>query len=279
MSNFGNSNIDPSKVTKTLVGTVITVLVLLIAVFKMSITIEAGQAGVLFRTFGGGVELEQTYGEGFHIIAPWNKMIRYEVRQNEILEQMAVLSANGLEITVDLSAWYHPEYDMLPKLHQEKGQDYLSRVVKPAVRSATRSVVGRYTPEQIYASKRDVIQEEIFIETKKILDKQYVQLNEVLVRDITLPPTIKQAIENKLKQEQASLEYEFRLQREQKEAERIRIEAEGKAEANRILNASLTSNILKEKGIAATLELAKSPNAKVVVVGNDEGLPLILGNN
>jgi prohibitin 1 len=94
-----------------------------------------------------------------------------------------------------------------------------------------------------------------------------------------LPPTIKQAIENKLKQEQASLEYEFRLQREQKEAERIRIEAEGKAEANRILNASLTSNILKEKGIAATLELAKSPNAKVVVVGNDEGLPLILGNN
>lgn len=279
MSEFRNINVDPKKLSRTITGAVIAFVIVLIGVFKMSITINAGQAGVLFRTFGGGVDTEQTYGEGFHIIAPWNKMIRYEVRQNELLEQMAVLSANGLEITVDLSAWYHPEYDQLPKLHQEKGQDYLSRVVKPAVRSATRSVVGRYTPEQIYASKRDAIQQEIFEETKIILDKQYVQLNEVLVRDITLPTTIKQAIENKLKQEQASLEYEFRLQREQKEAERIRIEAEGKAEANRILNASLTSNILKEKGIAATLELAKSPNAKVVVVGNSEGLPLILGNN
>ena len=111
-----------------------------------------------------------------------------------------------------------------------------------------------------------------------ILVPQYIQLNEVLVRDITLPTTIKTAIENKLKQEQESLEYEFRLQRELKEAERIRIEAEGKAAANRILNASLSSNILKEKGIAATLELAKSPNSKVVVVGNSDGLPLILGN-
>ena len=254
------------------------VILVLVGLVKMSITINAGEAGVLFKTFGGGVDTSQTYGEGFHIIAPWNKMIRYEVRQNELLEQMAVLSANGLEITVDLSAWYHPDYSKLPKLHQEKGQDYLNRLVKPAVRSATRSVVGRYTPEQIYSSKRDAIQQEIFQETKTILDPQYVQLNEVLVRDITLPPTIKTAIENKLKQEQASLEYEFRLQREQKEAERIRIEAEGKAAANRILNASLTDNILKEKGIAATVELSKSPNAKVVVIGNSDGLPLILGN-
>lgn len=278
MANFNQSGIDPSKATKTAAGAAIAIIILLISIFKMSITINAGEAGVLFKTFGGGVDTEQTYGEGFHIIAPWNKMIRYEVRQNELLEQMAVLSANGLEITVDLSAWYHPDYGKLPQLHQEKGQDYLNRLVKPAVRSATRSVVGRYTPEQIYSSKRDAIQKEIYEETKTILDPQYVQLNEVLVRDITLPPTIKTAIENKLKQEQASLEYEFRLQREQKEAERIRIEAEGKAAANRILNASLTSNILKEKGIAATVELAKSQNAKVVVVGNSDGLPLILGN-
>jgi regulator of protease activity HflC (stomatin/prohibitin superfamily) len=125
-----------------------------------------------------------------------------------------------------------------------------------------------------------VIQEEINIETKKILDKQYVQLNEVLVRDIMLPPTIKAAIENKLKQEQESLEYEFKLEKARKEAERQRIDAEGKAKANEILSASLTDKILKEKGIEATLELAKSPNAKVVVVGSGkDGLPIILGNN
>jgi len=279
MANFRNITDRVSNTSRTLIIGIIVVVVLLIGVLKMSITINAGEAGVLFKTFGGGVDTAQTYGEGFHVIAPWNKMIRYEVRQNELLEQMSVLSANGLEITVDLSAWYHPEQSKLPQLHQEKGQDYLNRLVKPAVRSATRSVVGRYTPEQIYSSKRDAIQKEIYEETKTILDPQYVQLNDVLVRDITLPPTIKTAIENKLKQEQESLEYEFRLQRELKEAERIRIEAEGKAAANRILNASLSDNILKEKGIAATLELSKSPNTKVVVVGNSDGLPLILGGN
>lgn len=278
MAGFNNLNDRASKASRTGIIVALVVTVVLIGIFKMSITINAGEAGVLFKTFGGGVDTSQTYGEGFQIIAPWNKMIRYEVRQNELLEQMAVLSANGLEITIDLSAWYHPEQTKLPQLHQEKGQDYLNRLVKPALRSATRSVIGRYTPEQIYSSKRDAIQQEIYQETKIILDLQFVQLNEVLVRDITLPPTIKTAIENKLKQEQESLEYEFRLQREQKEAERIRIEAEGKAAANRILNASLTDNILKEKGIAATVELSKSPNAKVVVIGNADGLPLILGN-
>ena len=279
MANYNNFNDRKVQVSRAVIISVTVIVFLLIGIFKMSVTIDAGEAGVLFKTFGGGVDTENTYGEGFHVIAPWNDMIRYEVRQNELLEQMAVLSANGLEITVDLSAWYHPDAAKLPQLHQEKGQDYLNRLVKPAVRSATRSVVGRYTPEQIYSTKRDAIQKEIYEETKVILDAQYVQLNEVLVRDITLPPTIKTAIENKLKQEQASLEYEFRLQREQKEAERIRIEAEGKAAANKILNASLTDKILKEKGIAATLELSKSPNAKVVVIGNDDGLPLILGNN
>jgi len=150
----------------------------------------------------------------------------------------------------------------------------------PAVRSATRSVVGRYTPEQIYSSKRDAIQQEIFEETKKIVEGQYIQLNSVLVRDVTLPTTIKEAIERKLRQEQESLEYEFRLEKAEKEAERQRIEAEGKAAANKLLNASLTSNILKEKGIEATLKLAESNNSKVIVIGSgDDGMPIILNGN
>ena len=150
----------------------------------------------------------------------------------------------------------------------------------PSIRSAARSVVGRYTPEQLYSSKRDAIQQEIFEETRNLVNDQFIQLNEVLVRDVTLPPTIKDAIERKLRQEQESLEYEFRLTKAEKEAERQRIDAEGKAAANRILSASLTDKILQEKGIEATLQLSKSPNAKVVVVGGgDGGLPIILGNN
>ncbi len=252
-------------------------LMLLIALFNMSVTIGGGEAGVLFRTFGGGIDTEQTYGEGFHIIAPWNDMYVYEVRQQEVKEQMNVLSSNGLEIQVELSGWFQPEYAKLPMLHREKGTDYLNRVVRPAARSATRSVIGRYTPEEIYSSKRDAIQDEIFAETKEILQDQYVQLNEILVRDITLPSTLKAAIENKLKQEQEALEYEYRLTKASREAERQRIDAEGKAAANRILSASLTDKVLQEKGIQATLELAKSDNTKVIVIGDKSGMPLILG--
>jgi len=281
MSKFRNSEYsDSPELNKKLIGGLLILVALIVLVWKSSVTIGAGDAGVLFRTFGAGVETEKTYTEGFHFIAPWNKMVKMEVRQQQVMEKMAVLSSNGLEISIDLSVWHQPVFSKLPFLYKEKGIDYVDRVVKPAIRSATRSVIGRYTPEEIYSSKRDVIQEEINIETRKILERQFIQLNEVLVRDIMLPSTIKTAIENKLKQEQESLEYEFKLEKAKKEAERQLIDAEGKAKANLILSASLTDKILKEKGIEATLELAKSPNAKVVVVGGGkDGMPLILGNN
>ena len=268
-----------SRLGKYLLPLILLGIVLFLVFARSTVTIGSGEAGVIYRTFGGGVDTEKTLDEGFHIIAPWNNVIKYEVRQQEIYENMSVLSSNGLEIALDISTWYQPVFDELGLLHKTKGADYLNRIIKPSIRSATRSVVGRYTPEQIYSSKRDAIQEEIFAETKKILNDQYVQLNRILVRDVTLPPTIKEAIERKLGQEQESLEYEFRLEKAEKEAERQRIEAQGKADANTILSQSLTDKILRDKGIDATLKLAESSNSKVVVVGGgDEGLPLILGN-
>lgn len=260
---------------------IVGVILLIILISKSAITIGSGQAGVLYKTFGDGVVTDKPpLGEGFHLVAPWNRVYVYEVRRQEIFEKMKVLSSNGLDIQLDASAWYQPNYNELGKLHQEIGENYLQRIILPTIRSAARSVVGRYTPEQLYSSKRDAIQAEIFEETKKIVDEQYIVLDEILVRDVTLPPTIKEAIERKLKQEQESLEYEFRLVTAQKEAERQRIEAQGKADANKILSASLTDKILQDKGIEATLKLSQSPNSKVVVVGSSgDGLPLILGNN
>ena len=152
-------------------------------------------------------------------------------------------------------------------------------MIVPEIRAVARSVIGRYTPEHLYSTKRDAIQNEIYEETKKKVEPQHVQINSVLVRDVTLPPSIKEAIQRKLTQEQEALEYEFRLEKAKQEAEKVRIEAEGKALANRILNASLTQNILLEKGIEATLQLSESTNAKVIVIGSGEdGLPIILGN-
>ncbi|MEY8849040.1 prohibitin family protein [Psychroserpens sp. XS_ASV72] len=268
------------KLPKIALPVVFGAIVLLILLAKSAVTIGSGEAGVLYKTFGGGVVTDEPpLGEGFHIVAPWNKVYVYEVRRQEIFEKMKVLSSNGLDIQLDASAWYKPDEANLGKLHQEIGENYLNRIILPTIRSAARSVVGRYTPEQLYSSKRDAIQREIFEETKKIVDDQYIVLDEILVRDVTLPPTIKDAIERKLKQEQESLEYEFRLVTAEKEAQRQRIEAQGKADANRILSASLTDKILQDKGIEATIKLSESNNSKVVVIGSgDSGMPIILGN-
>ncbi|WP_203295693.1 prohibitin family protein [Luteirhabdus pelagi] len=268
------------RLPKIGIPVVIGIIILIIIIARSSVTIDSGQAGVLYRTFGNGVVTDEPpLGEGFHIVAPWNKVYKYEVRRQEVFEKMKVLSSNGLDIQLDASTWYKPEYQNLGKLHQEIGENYLNRIILPTIRSAARSVVGRYTPEQLYSSKRDAIQREIYEETKKIVENNYINIDEILVRDVTLPPTIKQAIERKLKQEQESLEYEFRLEKAEKEAEKQRIEAQGKADANRILSASLTDKILQEKGIQATTKLSESPNAKVIVIGSgDSGLPIILGN-
>ena len=270
------------KLPKIGLPVVLLVVVVLIFISKSSINIGYGEAGVLFKTFGGGVVTDEpALGEGFHIIAPWNKVYIYNVKQQEVFEsKIQVLSSNGLEISLDISVLYQPKIEELGLLHKTKGENYLNIIIIPQIRAVARSVVGRYTPEQLYSTKRDAIQNEIFIETRDDVLGQYIQLNSVLVRDVTLPTAIKEGIERKLVQEQEALEYEFRLVKAEQEAERQRIDAEGKAIANRILSASLTDRILQEKGIEATLKLAESPNAKVIVVGSGEnGLPIILGNN
>jgi len=269
------------QLPKTLMPIIIGVIILIIFISKSTTTIDSGEVGVLYKTFGGGVVTDEPpLGEGFHIVAPWNKVFVYNVRQQELLErEMSVLSSNGLVIKLDASVLYQPTAETVGFLHQTRGQDYLNSVIIPAVRSATRSVVGRYTPEQLYSTKRDAIQNEIYEETKKIVEPQYIQLNAILVRDVTLPSTIKIAIESKLKQEQESLEYEFRLVTAAKEAQKQIIEAKGKAEANRILSASITDKILQDKGIDATIKLSESSNSKVIVIGSGKnGLPIILGN-
>ena len=263
-------------------GGVFLIMVAVIGIFlfsKSTVTIGPGEGGVIFESLGSGIDTEKTYGEGFHIMLPWNKMIVRKVRQQSISDEMNVLSVNGLEVKVNGPIWYEPEFSNLGKLIKTKGEDYERELLDPAINAAARSVVGRYTPEQLYSSKRDVIEQEILDEVQKVLKNQFLLVTRVLVEDVKLPATIRTAIETKLKQEQESLEYEFRISKAQKEAKRQKIDAEGKAIANKILSASLTDKILQEKGIDATLELAKSPNSKVVVIGSGKsGMPIILGN-
>jgi len=243
------------KLPKIALPFIVLGIFLLLLITKSAVTIGPGEAGVLFQRFGDGV------------------------KQQSISDQMNVLSVNGLEVRVNGTVWYEPEYKNLGLLIKTKGEDYERELLDPAINAAARSVVGRYTPEQLYSSKRDVIEKEILEEATKLLSGQYLTVKRILVEDVQLPPTIKQAIERKLKQEQESLEYEFRLVTAQKEAEKQIIEAEGKAKSNKILSASLTDKILQDKGIEATIKLSESDNSKVIVIGSgDSGMPIILGN-
>ncbi|MCB0707572.1 MAG: prohibitin family protein [Saprospiraceae bacterium] len=267
---------------KRLVSTGIIAFVVLMLVLLLSnatfLTIDAGERAVIFKRFSGGLDTENILTPGFHVIAPWNVPYIYDVREMQLEEAMEVLSSNGLNIKVDVTVRVHPKFDKIGQLHEEFGEDYLSSLVRPEVRSSVRQVIGQFTPEELYSTKRDEVQQLIQTHLMETLGENYIELRASLIRDIELPEKVKTAIEEKIQAEQLALKYEYILDQERKEAERKIIEAQAKADANRILNASLTPNILADKGIEATLELANSPNSKVIVVGNgDAGLPLILG--
>jgi regulator of protease activity HflC (stomatin/prohibitin superfamily) len=265
-------------VTLGIVGLIILVVIIMFSNATF-LTIDSGERGVLFRTFGDGLDKKNIYQPGFHVVAPWNTMYVYEVREAQLEEEMEVLSSNGLNIKVDVTARIRPNYEQIGNIHETFGRQYMERLVRPEVRSAVRQVIGKFTPEELYSTKRDEVQTLITSELSNVLAKNYIDLRAILIRDIELPEKVRTAIEKNLEAEQCSLQYEFILTREKQEAERRLIEAQAKADANRILSASLSDKILQDKGIEATLELAKSPNSKVIVVGGSDngGLPLILG--
>jgi regulator of protease activity HflC (stomatin/prohibitin superfamily) len=261
---------------------IVTFVVLIVVVLLSSslfFTIKPGERGVIFDRFTG-LKKDHIYEPGFHVKAPWNELILYDVTESKIEETMDVLDKNGLSIKVDVSVRFHPIYTRVGYLHEIFRGDYVNRLVIPEVRSTVRKVMGRYTAEEIYSTMRSEVETSIIRETEDILDENYITMRALLIRSINLPEQIKMAIENKLKQEQEALAYQFRLDREKSEAERKRIQAEGEARANEIINNSLTDKLLKMRGIEATTRLAESENAKVIVIGSGEnGLPLILGNN
>ncbi len=259
---------------------VVSALILIGLSSSIFFTIDAGEKAVIFKKFAGGLDKDNVLDQGFNFKAPWNTLHVYDVKEQSAEESMDVLDKNGLSINVDITVRFHPTYDRIGYLHENFGENYISNLVIPEVRSAVRQVMGRYSAEEIYSTKRAEVELSIKEETAKSLNQNSIEMRALLIRSINLPEQIKTAIQNKLTQEQEALAYQFRLEKEKSEAERKRIAAEGEAQANNIVNSSLTNQLLRMRGIEATLELAKSPNSKVVVVGSGEdGLPLILGNN
>ena len=263
---------------RTMVIVIVSLIFLVLFGSSIFYTIEPGEKGVIFRKFSGGLDKEKIYEQGFHVIAPWNTLHIYDVKINETFEKMEVLSQNGLSIKIDLSFRYNPIHNKIGYLHDEIGRNYVERIVKPEIRSVTREVIGNYLPEELYSTKREAIEDEIESLTRAKVEPKYITLDAILIRDVTLPQTLRTAIEQKLKQEQEALEYDFKIQKARKEAERKEIEANGIAEFQKIVNRTITPQLLKWKGVEATQEISKSQNSKVIVIGNGDGdLPIILG--
>jgi regulator of protease activity HflC (stomatin/prohibitin superfamily) len=258
------------------IGITVSLLILafLTAFFWNNIVISVypGQQGVRWSRFTG-TQLNEINREGMHIIFPWDVMYIYNTRVQTMNNTLQILTTEGLTITVDYAFRFYPIKDGIPTIHKTLGQNYAQTFVDPEVKAASMSVIGNYPPEQLYRISTLVIQASIkYYLNKKMLARNIV-LEDYLIKRIILPKPVADSIERKMVADQLSQEYDYRLSIEKKEKERKVIEAEGIKAFEKIADIP----VLKWKGLEVTEKLSKSPNSKIIIMGNgDKGLPLLL---
>jgi regulator of protease activity HflC (stomatin/prohibitin superfamily) len=255
------------------VGLLVAV-VIVVGVGSCSVTaIDTGHVGVL--TLFGQVTREQL-PEGMHIINPLKAVTKLSIRTQESKEIAEVPSSEGLLIHLEASLLYRLEPAQATDVYQKIGRDYMDVVVSPNFRSVMRTVTAAHTASALYSDARESVAQQMLVEMRKIVQPRGIMIENVLLRDIKLPQTLKASIEAKQQADQDAQRMNFVLQKERQEAERKRIEAQGISDFQRIVTLGISQQLLDWKGIEATIEIAKSPNAKVVVIGNPKnGLPVI----
>ena len=248
------------------------------------VQVNAGQIGV--QTLFGKVQNNVLYS-GLHFINPLMEVSRLDVRtQNYTMsgvqdegtqegdDAIRVLTSDGLEVVIDLTVLYRVQANEAPRLIRQTGFDYKDKIVRPVTRTKIRDNSVYYTAIDLYSTKRDEFQTRIYKTIEDNFIMRGLQLEQLLVRNITLPNRVKAAIEEKINAEQEAQKMMFVLQKERQEAERKRVEAQGIADYQRIINTGLTENQLQYEQIKAMKEIATSANAKVIITGNRT--PLII---
>ncbi len=267
-----------SLMTKHAKGMVLLLLIVLLA--GCGTQIPSGHRGVKYKKFGGGTEMGKIYQEGFNWHFPWNSIYVYQTQMQERKEAIQILSADGATIGMEMSVWFKPLDKRIDSLQVSIGPNYFNAVIAPALRGVSRTIVGQYKPEEIYSSKREEIASAILEQMREQMHPKFILIENIIVRDVVLPPKITEAINAKLAADQEQQKMEYTLLKEKQEAERKRIEAQGIADFQKIVSSGITETLLKWKGIEATENLANSPNSKVVIIGAGEsGLPIILGSD
>ena len=248
---------------------------LMILIFASVARVDSGQVGVL--TLFGRVTGE-VLPEGVHLVNPFKVNHELSIRTQEIKESASVPSSEGLVMNLDTSLIYHLNPEKAAEVYQKIGPNYMAVLVEPNLRAAIRESTASHSANALYTGEREMVAKQIFDQVSQQLNQRGLTVENVLLRDIQLPATLKAAIEAKQQAEQESLAMNFRLQKETQEAQRKRIEAAGVRDFQQIVAQGITPSLLEWKGIEATENLAKSTNSKVVVIGNNKnGLPLILG--
>ncbi len=255
------------------------------ALSKSFVQIEPGEIGV--KTLFGKVQ-NDVLPSGLNFINPLLEIRRMDVKtQNYTMSGIAdegnksnddairVLTADGLEVTIDLTVLYKLLPSDAPKIVRETGDDYTDKIVRPLARTKIRDNAVYYDAVSLYSVKRDEFQQRIFKSIEEDFKKRGLVLEQLLVRNITLPQSVKSTIEQKINAEQDAQKMQFVLLKEKQEAERKRVEAQGISDYQRIINTGLTSQQLQYEQIKAYLELAKSPNSKVIIMGKGTA-PVIL---
>jgi prohibitin 1 len=258
-----------------LVGLGIVGLVVVILLFNSVARVESGNVGVL--TLFGRVTGE-VLPEGIHLVSPFKTNNEMSIRTQEIKESASVPSSEGLVMNLDTSLIFHVDPAKASDVYQKIGPNYQAVLIEPNLRAAIREATASHSANALYTGEREMVAKQIFDQLAGLLGQRGFIVESILLRDIQLPATLKSSIESKQQAEQEALAMSFRLQKETQEAQRKRIEAGGIRDFQQIVAQGISPQLLEWKGIEATESLAKSPNSKVVVIGNNKnGLPLILG--
>jgi regulator of protease activity HflC (stomatin/prohibitin superfamily) len=264
----------------------IAIVIMLAGVLsKCIVQINAGEIGV--KSLFGKVQ-DDVLRSGLHFINPFVDVQRLDIKtQNYTMsgihdegaktgdDAIRVLTSDGLEVTIDLTVLYKLLPSEAPRLVRETGVDYTDKIVRPLTRTKIRDNSVYYEAISLYSNKRDEFQQRIFKSIEDDFKKRGLVLEQLLVRNITLPQSVKETIEQKINAEQDAQKMQFVLLKEKQEAERKRVEAQGIADYQRIINTGLTDQQLQYEQIKAYLELAKSDNAKVIIMGKGNA-PIIL---
>jgi regulator of protease activity HflC (stomatin/prohibitin superfamily) len=261
-------------------------LLVLVGILSASIVqVDAGHVGI--KKLFGNVKPDVLYS-GLHVVNPFMDVVELETRtQNYTMsgvhnegdkvgdDAIRVLSADGLEVTIDLTVLFRVIPESSPNLFKETGLDYKDKIVRPISRTKIRDNAVYYDAVSLYSTKRDEFQARIYKALEDEFNKRGLLLENLLIRNISLPTSVKNAIESKINAEQEAQKMQFVLQKERQEADRKRVEAQGIADYQRIISESLTDKQLQYEQIKTMKELAASANAKIIIMGKGNA-PMIL---